>query len=539
MADTRTTAGVMAGYLSRAGIKHLFGYPGDPNIEFMEHARREGLEFVLARREGTAAFMAEAYGQLTGRPGVCVSTLGPGCTNMVNGVATALLDRTPLISIAGQLETRRESTFTHQYVDQLRLFAPVTKWTAKMEPEAAGGIMRKALRIATAERPGPVHLIAGTDALKATASDGEIRLPPAAVSAHAGQMFLADAAAADLDRLLAGARRPAILAGISAMRANAGAAIRELAERLGCPVVVSPKSKGILPEDHRYFAGTIDMACNQVVWSFLESCDLILAVGFDAVELIKDWKLKAPVLHIDSTPNTDQIYPSDIELVGDIATLVGHLTASFKGEPRWAEQDVARHREALRESYYSGKVTGKMNPTDVVDAVRAAFPRETIVTTDVGSHKLLVGQGWAAYEPRGVLMTNGLSSMGFALPAAITAKLLHKERPVVCFTGDGGMAMVQSELHVAASLGLGIVVIVFCDNSLNRIELKQMALKYPSYGTRFKSSDFVKIAEGMGCDAVHVETPAELSRAVTSSSPRTRPLVVEAVIDPAQYVAQF
>src|SRR5882757_450049 len=143
MAETLTTAGLMAAYLSRAGIRHLFGYPGDPNIEFMEHARREGLDFVLARREGTAAFMAEAYGQLTGRPGVCVATLGPGCTNMVNGVATAFLDRTPMISIAGQLDTRRESTFTHQYVDQLRLFSPVTKWTAKMEPEAAGSIMRK------------------------------------------------------------------------------------------------------------------------------------------------------------------------------------------------------------------------------------------------------------------------------------------------------------------------------------------------------------------------------------------------------------
>ena len=281
------------------------------------------------------------------------------------------------------------------------------------------------------------------------------------------------------------------------------------------------------------------MACNQVVWDFLKSCDLILAVGFDAVELIKRWPVKAPVLHIDTTPNTDQVYAADIELVGSIPAILGELTVSYAGEPRWDEAEVSRHRDTLRDAYYSGRVAGKLNPTDVVDGARAAFPRDTIVTTDVGSHKLLVGQGWPAYEPLSVLMTNGLSSMGFSLPGAITAKLLNPDRPVVCFTGDGGLAMVQSELAVAASLGLGLVVVVFCDNSLNRIELKQMAQKYPSWGTRFDATDLVKLAEAMGCDGAHVEQPAELAKGLPARGSLTRPLVVEAVIDPAQYLAQF
>src|SRR5262245_19712045 len=529
----------MVCYLSDAGIRHLFGYPGDPNIEFMERARQQGIEFVLTCREGTAVFMAEAYGQLASRPGVCIATLGPGCTNMINGVATAFLDRTPMISIAGQLGAAHEQTFTHQYVDQLRLFAPVTKWTARIEPAAAGSIMRKALRIATAERPGPVHIVTGADALAAPAIDADIRVPPMAPSGESMQMFVADGGAPRLSRLLDDAKRPVLLAGIGAVRAKASGAIRAFAERVGCPVVVSPKAKGILPEDHPYFAGTLDMACNQVVWDFLKSSDLIVSVGFDPVELIKKWTVKVPVLHIDSTPNTDQVDPADVELVGSIGAIVCELVASYKGEPRWKEADVQRHRDALRQAYYSGTVAGRLNPTDVIDSVRAAFPRNTIVTTDVGSHKLLVGQGWSTFEPLGVLMTNGLSSMGFSLPGSMTAKLLKPDQPVVCFTGDGGLAMVQSELRVAATLGLGIVVVVFCDNSLNRIELKQVAQHYPSWGTRFEATDLVKAAESMDCDGVRVEQRAELDKVLAGALPRTRPLVVAAVIDPAQYLAQF
>jgi acetolactate synthase-1/2/3 large subunit len=327
---------------------------------------------------------------------------------------------------------------------------------------------------------------------------------------------------------------------MAAVRGGCGPALLALAEELGVPVVVSPKAKGILPEDHRYFAGTIDMACNRKLWSFLASGDLILAVGFDAVELIKPWQLTVPVVHIDSTPNTYQVYPADIEFVGAMpAVLEAFRSAGAGSGPRWPEADIERHRTELFNEYYSGRVAGKLNPSDVVDAVRQNVPSTTIATTDVGSHKLLVGQGWRTCEPRTLLMTNGLSSMGFSLPAAITAKLLKPDRPVVCFTGDGGFAMVQSELQVASSLDLGVLVVVFCDNSLHRIELKQLVKKYPSWGTRFESSDIVRLAEAMGCDGVRVETQDALEQAVRAGRDLTRPLVIEAHIDPEQYVAQF
>ena len=222
LSEPVTTAMLMAKYFAKAGITHLFGYPGDPNIELLEHCRREGLTFILTRREGTAAFMADAFGQLTGLPGVCVSTLGPGSTNLVNGVATALLDRTPMIAVSGQMSTRLEPLFTHQNVDQGRLFASISKWATDIVPEAAGSIMRKALRMATAERPGSVHITTAANVLAAEAGDREIRLPPLRPSGEAADVFCASGQPSQPAALLGRARRPVLLAGMAAVRAGCG-----------------------------------------------------------------------------------------------------------------------------------------------------------------------------------------------------------------------------------------------------------------------------------------------------------------------------
>ena len=522
----------MVQYLKAAGIGHVFGYPGDPNVEFMEAARRAGMQFVLGRREGTAGLMAEAYGFLTGRPGVCMSTLGPGSSNMVNAVANAWLDRVPMIAISGQIERKREQTFTHQVLNHNLIFSPVSKWVTQVAPDTVGGIMRRALRTAMAERPGPVHITTHADVVGMEATDADVVLPPLKV-------FAGTPANADLQERLRKARRPVVLAGIAAQRAGANVALARVADTIGMPVVVAPMAKGVIAEDHSYYAGTLDMACNAFMWDFLKGCDLLLAVGFDAVELIKPWQLSVPTVHIDAVPNTDQVYPAEVEYVGDITGLLEALAAGWKGEARWQAAEVRRHREALRAAYYQGRVKGKLNPTDVVDAVREALPRETIATSDVGSHKLLVGQGWIAYEPRSVLMTNGLSSMGYSLPAAIVAKILHPARPVVCFVGDGGLAMVQGELRLASSLGLDLLVVVFCDNSLNRIEIKQSNRKYPSWGTLIEPTDLAQLAPAMGCEGVMVDSAAALQKVLAGARPKDRPLVVGARIDPAQYSSQF
>lgn len=538
MAGNPTTADVMADALAAAEIPYIFAYPGDPTIELMERSRAKGLDVVLARREGTAAFMAEGYAMATGRPGVCLSTLGPGSTALVNGVAAATLDRVPMIAISGQIETAREQYFTHQVVDHKSLYSPITKWAGRIEATATATTMRKALSLATAERPGAVHLTLSGDTSKLAATDHEFSMPPTSSSVDSVQVSRAPGGT-DPVALLNKARHPVFLAGTGAVRGNASAALVRLAEQVGAPVVASPMAKGVFPEDHALFAGVLDMACNQVLWDFLREADLIVTVGFDAVELIKPWTVSTPVLHLDATPNTDQIYASQCECVGNVAAVLGWLTMEWAGEPRWALADIERHRSRLRDAYYEGRVEGSLNPTDVVDAVRQASPRNTLATADVGSHKLLVGQGWQTYDPRALLMTNGLSAMGFGVPSAIAAKLADPSRPVVAMVGDGGFAMTATELRLAAAMGLAVVFVVFVDGSLNRIELKQIVQGYASTATQIEDMDLVAIAEAMDCDGVRVDTQDELDKALDGISDLSRPLIIEARVDPTQYESQF
>ncbi|MBO0872195.1 MAG: thiamine pyrophosphate-binding protein [Pseudonocardia sp.] len=533
-----STATVVADYLVRSGTRYVFAYPGDPTIEMMERFRDRDIDVVLARREGTAAFMAEAYAMATGETGVCVSTLGPGSTALVNGVACATLDRVPMVAISGQIESSREQFFTHQVVDHGRLYAPVTKWAGRLEPGSVGTVMRKALRTATAERPGAVHLTATADATTSEARDALVRMPPREPAASTIDVITTERGA-DPAALLRSARRPVLLAGIGAVRGGATGGLVALAERAGVPVVVSPMAKGVFPEDHPYFAGVLDMACNALLWRFLGESDLIVAAGFDAVELIKPWSVATPVLHVDSTPNTDQVYAADVEVVGDIGAALRWLAEDWTGQPRRTEAEVSAYRAELRAAYYHGRTDGALNPTDVVDEVAAAAPEGAVAVSDVGSHKLLVGQGWRTREPRGCLMTNGLSAMGLGVPGTIAAKLARPDRAVIGMVGDGGFAMTATELRLASALGLGIAVVVFVDGSLNRIELKQRAQRYASTATRLEYTNLVTLAESMECDGVRVDSPSALGKALVGLDALSRPLVVEAHVDPAQYESQF
>src|SRR5216683_5501080 len=529
-----STAALLAAYLHAAGVRHVFGYPGESVIDFMEAARHRGIEMVSAVREGTAAFMAEAAAMATGLPGVCLSTLGPGSTAVLNGVASATLDRVPMLAVSGQIESSREQFFTHQVVDHNRMFAPVTKLALRLDAASADTVIRKALRTAAAERPGAVHLTVTADAWPVPA-EGEVRLPPLTVAAGSVDVQ----GDGDPLRVLRDARRPVILAGIAALRCAAGPELVRLAEVAGIPVVVSPMAKGTFPEDHPYFAGVLDMAGYRVVWDLLAGADLIVAAGFDPVELISPWSVTTAVLHLDTTPNTDQVYASAHELVGHVAAILGWISAQWSGEPRRAETEVAAHRARLRAAWLAGRAEGKLNPSEVVAIAREAAPADALVTTDVGSHKIMAGQVWQATEPRSVLMTNGLSAMGFGVPAAIAAKLTRPDRPVIALVGDGGFAMAATEMRIASALGLPVTVVVFADGSLNRIELRQQMMGYPPTATRMEGMDLVTLAEAMDCDGARVDTTAGLEKALAGFGARSRPLVVEARIDPAQYEVQF
>lgn len=529
---------VIINYLKKANINHVFGYPGDPSVEFLEACRKENLSFVLARREGTAGFMAEAYGMLTGKPGVALSTLGPGSTNLVNAVANAYLDRTPMIAISGQIDTQRLPTFTHQVVDQHAIFSPISKYVADIMPHNVGHVMRKAHKVACSPRFGPVHLSTPADIIGAESSNNKISLPPLDIIEN-GIQFIGQSDK-NLLKSIGEAKKPVILYGISAMQNNTGQSIVALAEKIGAAIVTSPMAKGTVAENHPLFAGTLDMACNKTMWSFMHSADLILATGFDAVELIKPWTIKAPVIHIDNLVNSDQIYDAQTECIGSISSILTYITENIDESEKFTFKDVANHRKVLFKDFDSGRTNSKdrMNPSDVIRVISNYASEDTIITTDVGSHKLLVGQGWHPNQPRKVLMTNGLSSMGFSLPASITAKMLNPDIDVICFTGDGGLAMVQSELRLASSMNLSLKVIVFMDNSLNRIELKQMDKNYASTGTVIESVDIEKLANSMACYGVEVSNEIELEKALSTNHEKV-PLVIGVQVDPSQYKAQF
>ena len=537
MSTERTVATLLAGYLRQAGVRHVFGYPGESVVDFMEAARDDGPAIVAAVREASAAFMAEGAAMRTGRPGVCLSTLGPGSTALLNGVASATLDRVPLLAISGQVDSSREQYWTHQAVDHGRLFAPVTKLAARLEPASADTVIRRALRTATAERPGAVHVTVTTDSfgmMTAGSGDGG-KVPPLAPAAATLDLYGEEPL-----RPLRAARRPVLLAGAGAVRCSATAALAALAEQAGMPVVVGAMAKGVLSEDHPYFAGVLDMAGHRVIWDLLAGADLIVTAGFDAVELITPWRITTPVLHVDTTPNTDQVYPAATEIVGNVAAALSWLAANCGGAPRWSPGEVAAHRAALRAAWQAGYAPGRLNPSEVVTTVRSAAPEGTVVTADVGSHKIMTGQAWTSLAPRETLITNGLSAMGFGLPAAIAAALSSPGAPVVSLTGDGGFAMTATELSVAARYGLPLVVVVFADGSLNRIELHQRQLGYPLTATGVDPTDIPALAESLGCDGVRAGTVAGLEKALSSAfSGRSCPLVIEARIDTSQYAAQF
>jgi acetolactate synthase-1/2/3 large subunit len=538
-------AALLAEYLRQAGVRQVFGYPGESIVDFMEATREgNGPAVISAAREASAAFMAEGAALATGLPGACVSTLGPGSTAVLNGIASAQLDRVPLIAISGQVDSRREQYWTHQLIDHDLLFSPVTKLAARLEPPSADTVIRKALRTATAERPGAVHLTVGHDVFGKTVTQAPLAasVPPLG-PARGGLDLFGDQ---DVMPLLDRARRPVLLAGAGAVRCGATDVLAALAETAGMPVVTGAMAKGVISEDHPFFAGVLDMAGQRVIWDLLAGADLIVTAGFDPVELITPWRISTPVLHIDTTPNTDQVYPSATEVVGNVATALRWLTERWKGSPRWTPEEVAAHRDALRAAWEAGYEGGVLNPSEVVMTIRAVAPLGTVVSTDVGSHKLMAGQAWTAYAPRETLITNGLSAMGFGLPAAIGAALSVPGAPVVSLCGDGGFAMTATELAVAASLRLPLVVVVFADGNLNRIVLHQQQAGYPLTGTTVPPSDIPLLASALGCDGVRVDSASSLEKALSEAfagarlgGTRARPLVIEARIGTSQYEAQF
>ncbi len=523
-----TVARVIGERLHGAGIRHAFGHPGGEVVDLIEGFREAGLEFVLAKHETGAAFMAEAMASSTGRPSACLATLGPGATNLVTGVAHAYLDRAPVIALTGQLPVDRYELVTHQKLDLRALFAPITKWQARVTAANAAAVTDRALRVALRPRPGPVFLEVPSDVPSQQAAPSAPDAPDAAEPRATGTLDQrsVDAAAALIEK----SARPVLLAGLDALDAATAEPLRRFIEAWGMPAILSPKAKGLLRDDHPLCVGTIEGLGSAKLYEWIAGRDLVVMVGFDAVEFDRDWTAAAPVIHISPLPNDDRYYASAVEIVGPVSASLDALRASAKALDT---AGATRFRDEFRRFVRPARPS--LTSQDVLGALREALPEDALVSCDVGFNKSVSIQCWPAYAPRTFFVSNGLSSMGYGLPAAIGLKLAHRERAVACILGDGGFAMSLAELETAARLGLAFTVVVLADEALQQIKASQERKGFPVTGTTFGALDYRTLATAFGADGVEVRTLDECRAAFRDAARSKRVTLVAAHVDPAGY----
>jgi acetolactate synthase-1/2/3 large subunit len=535
-----TTAEVMAETLKRNGITRVFGLPGGEVAEIMGACRRAGLAFLLTRHENTACIMAGVVGELTRRPGVALATVGPGATNLVNGVANAYLERAPLLVVSAQLPTDLSPILPHQRVDLEDLFRPITKWSHTLTGVNTAATVQRALDLTTEGRPGPVYLslpsdVARREVRSATGTPGE-------TAAQAALPLVGDRAlSGDLARaalMISQAKHPLAMVGIGLDPMKVQPALLRWIEATGIPVATTPKAKGLVPEDHPLFVATsTGMAGDTLFVELLRETDLLIGIGFDPVEAIRTFYTERPLLSIAEYSLVDRQFAPELELVGDVGAMLQALQQETRIQHTWRREDLVAFRRRLL-SFLTPSVDSSelgLSPARVFGRLRTLTPRDTILTVDTGAHKLLIGQVWPSYHPLTYLVSHGLSTMGYALPAAMAAKLEHPERPAVAVMGDGGLAMVLAELETAARLRLPIVVLVLSDRSLYLIRMHQERKGFQAGGVDFGPIDFAGIASGFSAHGFRATTWGEFDDAVTTGLNEDRPTVIEVPIDPADY----
>jgi acetolactate synthase I/II/III large subunit len=522
---------MVAHLAARTGTTTAFGHPGGEVVALIDALEKAGIQFVLARHEAQAAFMAGGIGELTGRPGICVSTLGPGATNMMTGVASALLERAPLIALTAELAAGAPPGATHQKLPLSELYAPITKRSLPITGNTSPETIARVMSETTVPRPGPVHLSLAADVGQQPTSTSAI---PGWSGRQATSASISDEVMATARQMIADARRPAIVIGIGATEAAVGDALTALAHELGAPVAVLPKVKGIVPEDDPAFLGVLEMAGNDLVVDAIAEADLILAVGVDPVEMDKPWTFTAPVISIDQIADTGGYLAAKIELIGPPASVVEQLrSASFSG-PRWEDSVIAERNSAI--STYVRPSGKQLQPWQVVDAVRRVVPKHAIATCDVGAHKLLVGQAWKSFMPRTFFMANGLSSMGYAIPVAVAASIVFPGRQVVAFVGDGGLGMYLGELETLTRVASSVLVVVFADGSLELIRRAQQQRGLAESGTKLSNPNFSGLGLVFGITVTEVDSRAGLDAALDGLVPSRGVGMIIAHIDGADYV---
>jgi acetolactate synthase-1/2/3 large subunit len=515
-----------------AGIKRGFGIPSGNVLPLMEAMRRGGVDFVLTAHEGSAGFAADVTGRMTGAPGLCIATLGPGATNLATGVGCAHLDRSPLIAITCNLNTDQLGRRIQMWIDHHALFKPITKATLPLRRGEVGATLASAIKLALTEPQGPVHLDLPEDVALAQTNEPMPVLAPPGKPAPA-----TDAAVERAAELIDAARRPIAVIGASAMHlADPGELLRVI-EHFHLPFATTTMAKGLIADDHPLALGCIERSCRQLQRRMLRSADLIVGLGYDTIEVeYEAWIGNVPLLAID-------IEPADIapsvklvnQVVGDLSSSLTRLATRSATANSWLPDEIADHRRkfqvALRPSSQAFTVHA------AIDAVRRAMPRDGVLAFDVGAHTHQIASQWPAFAPKSFLITNGWSSMGFGLPAAIAAKATRPDLPVLCLVGDGCFQMTCGEVVVAKRLGLALPIVVLDDKWLALIKVKQVRRQFPLYGTALQEEDYREPpAHYFGVPARGVRSAEALEHAVRAALAAAGPTVIEAVVDSEHYL---
>ena len=519
-----TVADLIVGSLGDAGVRTLFGVPGGgSNLDLIAAAGRAGLPFVLTSTETAAALAAIAQAEITGQVGACLTTHGPGAASVVNGVACAFLDRVPLVVFTDSHPAAAAGAFAHQRLDQAALMGSITKSSATITADSASQVLACAIRTATTGPPGPVHLECPGDVAAAQAGSPSrpppVSHPPSAVSTPSA---------------LARARKPLLLVGLGARGRGDAGAIRHLCESRRVPAMVTYKAKGVVPDGHEWFAGIFTNAA--IEQSIIDESDVLIGLGLDPVELLpRPWRYTQPIVYVGRWSVEDRHVPFAAQMVMDVPTAIEQIAAVLT-ESAW---DSNRLRGQISEQRRQIAISTDGLAAHRVVEITAGLLASRVgrVTVDAGAHMLPATMLWPVEAPNQLLISNGLSTMGFALPAAIGAALLDRSRPVVALTGDGGLLMCVGELLTAARLSLRTIVVVFSDASLSLIEIKQQARQLEPDGVSLGAIHWPALAASLGVRAWAASDEAELERAIGQAVEHDGPSLIEAKIDRSNYGA--
>ncbi|WP_226467457.1 acetolactate synthase large subunit [Luteimonas panaciterrae] len=492
--------------LEAEGVRHIFGVPGEENLDFVEALRHSSIRLIVTRHEQAAGFMAATWGRLTGEAGVALSTLGPGATNLVTAAAYAQLGAMPMLMVTGQKPIRTHKQGLFQLVDVVDMMQPLTKYTRQIISAATiPARVREAFRRAEEERPGAVHLELPEDVAGDNADDA-ILLP----TEYARRPLADDAALAQAAEAIRNAKQPILMIGAGANRQRTAKALRDFVDKLGIAFFTTQMGKGVVDEEHPLWLGNAALSDGDFVHRAIDAADVIINVGHDVVEkppfLMR--KGRRTVIHINfSSAEVDTVYFPQIEVVGDIAHTVEWLTGAIEPQAHWDFAFFDKVRVAFHEQLhaYADDPRFPMHPVRIVEDTRKGMPDDSILCLDNGMYKIWYARYYRARSPHTVLLDNALATMGAGLPSAIAAKMVHPHCKVLAICGDGGFMMNAQELETAVRLKLDLVILLLRDDAYGMIRWKQAEMGYGDYGMRFGNPDFVAFAEAHGA---HGHRPA-------------------------------